>query len=274
MHGIPRNLGMAMATSFSVKCLMALKGSAGPFLKEMQPSRQFATRNCQTASADRQNFSRIHLLEGFSFPLAVQRASRGAYDAYAIIQPHGTGTNFHAHTEVFHHQIFGQTLWFVYPPDHRPPNYYGSASMSNETLLDWADKTLSVLPPDDRPLECILGPGEMMYIPEGWFHASMSVGEGVAVRIQVGRPRTKALEAILRANTLLGDPKTLNEGVRAARRAARLNPSLAFSIYHRVGVQLYNAGHKEKAIKYMKMSLRENSHERARLDLAMMMGYT
>ena len=126
----------------------------GPFLKEMQNipvSSRPETAKLQVF--DRSEFLQdTSLLEGFLFPLAVQRASRGAYDAYAIIQPHGSGTNFQAHTEVFHHQIFGQTLWFVYPPGHRPPNYYGSASMSNETLLDWADKTLSVLRPDDRPL--------------------------------------------------------------------------------------------------------------------------
>ena len=31
----------------------------------------------------------------------------------------------------------------------------------------------------ERPLECLIGPGDLLYFPKGWWHAIVNVGECV-----------------------------------------------------------------------------------------------
>lgn len=45
----------------------------------------------------------------------------------------------------------------------------------------WVTEEYFKLEAARKPLECIQHPGQVMYIPEGWHHAHMNVGEAVAV---------------------------------------------------------------------------------------------
>ena len=48
----------------------------------------------------------------------------------------------------------------------------------------WLEEVLPTLEPKDRPLQCIQMPGDVLYVPEGYYHATYSLGETVSMSAQ------------------------------------------------------------------------------------------
>ena len=59
------------------------------------------------------------------------------------------------------------------------------------------------LPPTELPRECMQHPGEVMYVPEGWYHAVINVGDTVAV---AGQRRTANFPPTSLADSKPGGP--------------------------------------------------------------------
>ncbi|NXT49579.1 JMJD8 protein, partial [Pluvianellus socialis] len=59
--------------------------------------------------------------------------------------------------------------WFLYPPD-KTPHFH-----PNETTLTWLHRTYPALTPAQRPLECTIRPGEVLYFPDRWWHAPLNL---------------------------------------------------------------------------------------------------
>jgi hypothetical protein len=85
--------------------------------------------------------------------------------------------------------MHGQKLWFLFPPKTSPPPRYSLPG----GMQRWVSEEYFKMEENKKPLECIQHPGQVMYIPEGWHHASMSIGESVAV---VHRSRTSRAQEI------------------------------------------------------------------------------
>jgi len=51
--------------------------------------------------------------------------------------------------------------------------------------VDWINQIYPNLSDEDKPIECIQEPGEILYVPEGWYHAVINLGEGVAIGYQM-----------------------------------------------------------------------------------------
>ncbi|XP_075624250.1 jmjC domain-containing protein 8 isoform X2 [Balearica regulorum gibbericeps] len=92
----------------------------------------------------------------------------------------GSGVPFHWHGPGFSEVIFGRKRWFLYPPD-KTPHFH-----PNETTLAWLHHTYPALPPAERPLECTLRPGEVLYFPDRWWHATLNLDTSVFISTFLG----------------------------------------------------------------------------------------
>jgi histone arginine demethylase JMJD6 len=49
-----------------------------------------------------------------------------------------------------------------------------------ETQVQWLlGENYTTLSEHERPLECVQEPGDVVYLPDGWLHATVSVGPTV-----------------------------------------------------------------------------------------------
>ncbi|XP_059717173.1 jmjC domain-containing protein 8 isoform X2 [Haemorhous mexicanus] len=105
----------------------------------------------------------------------------GTSPAYSFgIAGSGSGVPFHWHGPGFSEVIFGRKRWFLYPPD-RTPHFH-----PNESTLAWLQHTYPTLPPAQRPLECTLRPGEVLYFPDRWWHATLNLDTSVFISTFLG----------------------------------------------------------------------------------------
>ncbi|XP_064318227.1 jmjC domain-containing protein 8 [Phalacrocorax carbo] len=105
----------------------------------------------------------------------------GTSPAYSFgIAGSGSGVPFHWHGPGFSEVIFGRKRWFLYPPD-KTPHFH-----PNETTLAWLHHTYPTLLPAERPLECTIHPGEVLYFPDRWWHATLNLDTSVFISTFLG----------------------------------------------------------------------------------------
>ncbi|NXJ57777.1 JMJD8 protein, partial [Spizaetus tyrannus] len=105
----------------------------------------------------------------------------GTSPAYSFgIAGSGSGVPFHWHGPGYSEVIFGRKRWFLYPPD-KTPHFH-----PNETTLAWLHRTYPALPLAERPLECTLRPGEVLYFPDRWWHATLNLDTSVFISTFLG----------------------------------------------------------------------------------------
>ncbi|XP_064406556.1 jmjC domain-containing protein 8-like [Halichondria panicea] len=87
----------------------------------------------------------------------------------------GSGVPFHIHGPTFAETVYGRKRWFLYPPPHSP--HFDP----DQTTLHWLKHTYPQLVAMDteRPLECTLQPGEVIYFPDKWWHATLNLDTAV-----------------------------------------------------------------------------------------------
>ncbi|XP_039587709.1 jmjC domain-containing protein 8 isoform X2 [Passer montanus] len=96
----------------------------------------------------------------------------GTSPAYSFgIAGSGSGVPFHWHGPGFSEVIFGRKTPHFHP---------------NESTLAWLQHTYPALPPAQRPLECTLRPGEVLYFPDRWWHATLNLDTSVFISTFLG----------------------------------------------------------------------------------------
>lgn len=85
----------------------------------------------------------------------------------------GTGVPFHFHNHVFAEVLVGRKWWFLYPYEKKPE------FDPNDTTLNWVRERLPLLGDGEQPLQCILLPGQVLYLPSLWYHATLNLGQTV-----------------------------------------------------------------------------------------------
>nr|CAD2192855.1 unnamed protein product [Meloidogyne enterolobii] len=75
----------------------------------------------------------------------------------------GTGVPFHFHGPGFAEVIFGAKYWFLSPFEKRPE------WDPNVSTLQWMKEIFLNLPLEEKPLNCLLLPGELIYFPDKVF---------------------------------------------------------------------------------------------------------
>ncbi|KAE8578766.1 hypothetical protein XENTR_v10023764 [Xenopus tropicalis] len=105
----------------------------------------------------------------------------GTSGAYSFgIAGSGTGVPFHWHGPGYSEVIYGRKRWFLYPPDKTPE------FNPNRTTLSWLLDTYPFLPEEDRPIECTIRPGEVLYFPDRWWHATLNLDTSVFISTFLG----------------------------------------------------------------------------------------
>lgn len=110
-------------------------------------------------------------------PLALPHTS-GAY-SFGVAGA-GTGVPFHWHGPGFSEVIYGRKRWFLYPPDKQPHFH------PNHSTLSWVRETYPSLPEEEAPLECTIRPGELLYFPDRWWHATLNLDTSVFISTFLG----------------------------------------------------------------------------------------
>lgn len=122
-----------------------------------------------------------------------------------------SGLPFHSHGSTYLGLVHGLKRWFVYPPGINPPSLVQQRSNPLLSVWDWfttvyplfsslkaeyapfpgevgnagsTSKSQSQKSSGYRPLECIQRPGDIIYIPAGWLHQTLNIGESVGVGSQ------------------------------------------------------------------------------------------
>jgi archaellum component FlaD/FlaE len=105
----------------------------------------------------------------------------------------GSGVPFHTHGPVFAELFYGAKRWWFYPPDTTILKQYYDG---DESSLQWlyrvylplfgplafaeASEQDFLLPlPLPPPLECTCYPSEILWVPSGWFHSTLNIGETI-----------------------------------------------------------------------------------------------
>ncbi|XP_060642260.2 jmjC domain-containing protein 8 isoform X5 [Anolis sagrei] len=105
----------------------------------------------------------------------------GTTGAYSFgIAGSGSGVPFHWHGPGFSEVIFGRKRWFLYPPEKMPEFH------PNRTTLSWLLDTYPFLPSWERPMECTIHPGEVLYFPDRWWHATLNLDTSVFISTFLG----------------------------------------------------------------------------------------
>ena len=75
----------------------------------------------------------------------------------------GTNTYFHQHATAYNFLTAGRKKWYLLPPS-------ANIGPTITTLPWWIENVMPRL--KIKPIECIQHPGEILFIPNGWFHVS------------------------------------------------------------------------------------------------------
>ncbi|CAL4983976.1 unnamed protein product [Urochloa decumbens] len=108
---------------------------------------------------------------------------------WVIIGPAGSGSSFHVDpnsTSAWNAIIKGSKKWVMFPPEVVPPGVHPSADGAEVTspvsIMEWfmnfygACKTW-----EKRPIECVCRAGEVVFVPNGWWHLVINLEESIAI---------------------------------------------------------------------------------------------
>jgi tetratricopeptide (TPR) repeat protein len=97
--------------------------------------------------------------------------------ALFYIGPAYSGVSFHQHTAAWNALLFGYKRWFLLPPFH----FYGPTTIAmQEWTRTWRERFGSGL------YECVQQPGEVLFVPQYWYHAVLNVSDCVGIAVELG----------------------------------------------------------------------------------------
>eukprot|EP00730_Choanoeca_flexa_P016511 TRINITY_DN7820_c0_g1_i2.p1 TRINITY_DN7820_c0_g1~~TRINITY_DN7820_c0_g1_i2.p1 ORF type:complete len:482 (+),score=78.66 TRINITY_DN7820_c0_g1_i2:111-1556(+) len=147
-------------------------------------------------------------------------AQLGAINTYLLLGGNGSGVPFHAHTDSIARVHQGQKLWLFYPPDSLPPasvHKYASIAQWLETHDYTADLNLRM---------CLTRPGDVLYIPANWHHATINYGTILAFASQPHLALQQPLGYLVAAAQLIAQGR-LNDAKEVVNALEELSLSSA-----------------------------------------------
>ncbi|KAF0684501.1 Aste57867_23500 [Aphanomyces stellatus] len=106
---------------------------------------------------------------------------------WLVIGPPRSGAPWHidpVKTSAWNALISGRKRWAMYPPGRCPP---GVPLIDDETAspgqssLDWYLHVYPTLADADKPIEVVQEPGDVIFVPSGWWHLVLNLEFSVAV---------------------------------------------------------------------------------------------
>jgi len=84
----------------------------------------------------------------------------------------GSGVQWHVHGPGFSEALHGRKHWVLYPPT--TATHVGNFS-KDQSSRQWMEYVYPTLPRSRRPVECTLDPGDLIYFPDEWWHATINL---------------------------------------------------------------------------------------------------
>ena len=101
----------------------------------------------------------------------------------------GSGVHLHHHSDGWSYLFEGQKRWFFRPPYTLP----AVTHMGFMRMRYWLEEGVyPKLKKNEMPLECVQNPGELIYVPESWWHGTINEGGGGATTLSVAAQRRTA----------------------------------------------------------------------------------
>lgn len=110
---------------------------------------------------------------------------------WVLIGPKRSGSTFHKDpnsTSAWNATVQGHKKWIFYPPNEVPPGVFPSADHFDVTApsspLEWFLRFYNNVHRSKtafKPIECIQKPGDIVYVPNGWWHQVVNLDETIAV---------------------------------------------------------------------------------------------
>lgn len=97
---------------------------------------------------------------------------------WLFLGPAGAGFRMHvdlAQTSAWNVQLTGRKRWLLWSPEQTELVYGGEVDGFNPDLERFPDYGRA------RPMEAVLGPGEMIFTPSGWWHQTKNLEIGLAI---------------------------------------------------------------------------------------------
>lgn len=108
---------------------------------------------------------------------------------WAIIGPTGSGSSFHVDpnsTSAWNMIIRGSKKWVMFPPEVIPPGVLpspdGAEVACPVSIMEWFMNFYGKCKEmKRRPVECICRAGEIVFVPNGWWHLVLNLEDSVAI---------------------------------------------------------------------------------------------
>mmetsp|Transcript_10918 Transcript_10918/g.30889 ORF Transcript_10918/g.30889 Transcript_10918/m.30889 type:complete len:251 (-) Transcript_10918:656-1408(-) len=108
---------------------------------------------------------------------------------WLIIGAEKSGSTFHKDpnsTSAWNAVVSGSKKWILYPPHVTPPGVYASTSgadvVTSVSLMEWfVNFYPQAQSGNPRPVEGTVGPGDVIFVPRGWWHMAINLEYTVAV---------------------------------------------------------------------------------------------
>ncbi|GFR41509.1 hypothetical protein Agub_g2203, partial [Astrephomene gubernaculifera] len=110
---------------------------------------------------------------------------------WLVLGPARAGASWHVDpslTTAWNALLSGRKRWALYPPHMPPPGVLLDGdgeevhpAEDSLTSLQWFLEVYPGLPPDRRPIEILQQPGDVVFVPGGWWHCVLNLDTAVAV---------------------------------------------------------------------------------------------
>lgn len=162
--------------------------------------------------------------------------------SFFMLGAEGSGASWHRHNAAVSVSVYGWKRWLLLPPE-APPAGGGIGFWS---ILEWLKVALPRLRGAVQPVECIVGPSDIIYVPENWYHAILNVrGDSISVSLQTSHSVTqnkKIFNAYAEAN--YRNQKNLSHQIVLLRRFLHIFPQDTDMLFSLGDLYLMNGDYK------------------------------
>jgi hypothetical protein len=100
----------------------------------------------------------------------VQRAAFHIHSRWLLVSATDSGSGWHIdpwNTSAWNALLHGRKRWALYPPSVSGL----PAGVADASPKDFFGRVLDSLPAAERPLQCVLQEGDVIFLPSGWWHS-------------------------------------------------------------------------------------------------------